>query len=48
MTTPIFENLVFEGGGMKAYAYCGVIDALYKKNILKQFEKIILRYCQKK
>ena len=34
-----FKNLVFEGGGIKGFSYCGVIKELESKNMLKNFNK---------
>jgi len=36
-----FENLCFSGGGVKGFAYVGVIKALQEKHILKNITKII-------
>lgn len=39
MTYP-FENLVFEGGGVKGVAYVGVVDALTEKGVLDNIKKV--------
>lgn len=40
MTKYPFENLVFEGGGVKGIAYGGAISVLEKAEILKQIKKV--------
>lgn len=37
---PKYENLVFEGGGMKGIAYAGVIKVLENKHILSNIKKV--------
>ena len=39
-TTPIFENLIFEGGGLRCIAYIGAIKVLEKKGILKDIKRV--------
>lgn len=34
-----FTNLVFEGGGIKGFAYCGVIKELERRDMIKNFNK---------
>ncbi|RLE23316.1 MAG: patatin [Acidobacteria bacterium] len=40
MTSYPFQNLVFEGGGVKGIAYLGALQVLDEKNILKQIRRI--------
>ena len=35
-----FKNLVFQGGGVKAYAYHGVLPVLEEHGVLKQIERV--------
>jgi NTE family protein len=35
-----FENLVFEGGGVKGLAFCGAIKALEEKGIMKNVKRL--------
>lgn len=35
-----FKNLVFQGGGIKAFAYHGVLLVLEEQNILSQIERV--------
>lgn len=35
-----FKNLVFEGGGVKGIAYVGALEALEKRGILKNIERV--------
>lgn len=39
-TTHHYENLVFEGAGMRGIAYCGVIDALEKKGMMADIKRV--------
>lgn len=38
-TEKVFENLVFEGGGVRGFAYCGVINELNNMKLLSQFKR---------
>ncbi|MCK5430712.1 MAG: patatin-like phospholipase family protein, partial [Anaerolineales bacterium] len=35
-----FKNLVFKGGGIKAFAYIGALEVFEKHNILPQIERV--------
>jgi predicted acylesterase/phospholipase RssA len=35
-----FKNLVFKGGGIKAFAYIGALEAFEQHNILSQIERV--------
>ena len=35
-----FKNLVFQGGGVKAYVYHGVLQVLDEEGILPQIERV--------
>jgi NTE family protein len=35
-----YENLVFEGGGVRGIAYCGALDVLEKKGIVKDLKRV--------
>ena len=35
-----FKNLVFKGGGIKAFAYIGALEAFEQHNVLSQIERV--------
>lgn len=35
-----YENLVFEGGGIRGIAYCGALETLQKENALKNLKRV--------
>ncbi len=37
---PVYENLVFEGAGLRGIAYCGVLKHLEERGILKDIKKV--------
>ncbi len=36
-----FENLVFEGGGVKGLAFCGALEVLEEKDVMKNIKRLV-------